>query len=175
MPIYADSVYNEDEKSEMGKKLTFYLEEFLFHNQLSVNDGAKFLNMTPIKFTQLKNGHGQGRYQSSMDYLKSLAQLQKMELSEFVALMEGKSTSEATKKSKKELYAWDVIVFKALEGAPLVYRKNFVDVLNKLTGKKEGKLVGLLCRIGAAAGKFGEASMEGIALMLERLWQEKKD
>lgn len=164
MPIYGKSALSEEEKERLGRRLTFFLEEYIYHNKITSIEAAHRLGITPHKFSLLKNGGDQGRFITSMDYLKGLAKLDDLEMPEFMAFLEEKDLD----KVKATNYSWDEKIYKALEGVSIPLRKQFAQEMES-SKETNPRLAEMVCRFGRAASKVDPVSIEKMIEIIEHL------
>src|SRR5689334_7739643 len=96
MPAYKRTFLKEGEKKKYSRRLTHYLEDYTYRNKITHNEAAKKLGISSNKFSQLKSGGEQGRFLSSLDYLKSIAVLDDLSLPEFIKYIEGEDNNPDT-------------------------------------------------------------------------------
>lgn len=165
MPAYMRTFLNEEEKAKYGRRLSHYLEDHTYKNKITHVDAAKKLGISSNKFSQLKSGGEQGRFITSLDYLKSLANLEGMSLPEFLSYIEGEEAEEPV--SRKH-YTWEDQIYKALESISIHYRKKFVSVLTSASQDSEER-VELLCRLAAAMGQKDMKALRSFVDAMERI------
>lgn len=162
MPSYKKTFLSEDEKERLGRHLTYYLEDYTYKNGITHNEAAKILGISSNKFSQLKSGGEQGRFLSSLDYLKALADLDNMTLNEFLSYLEGENSAPP-----KRQYGWQEKIYNALENVSITIRKKFADSMAKKG--KDSDRAELICRLVTASDKLDSKSLEPLIKMLENL------
>ena len=163
MPAYNRSFLTAEEREKYGRRLSHYLEDYCYKNKLTHNQVAEKLGIASTKFSQLKSGSEQGRYLSSLDYLKSLAGLDGMTIPEFLIYLDGKSSQDPKLK-----YSWQDKVYKALEPIAISHRKKFADACIQAT--KEGtQRVELMCRLATAVAGKNLKALEALVEAMEHI------
>ncbi len=163
MPAYNRAFLTEDEKEKYGRRLSHYLEDYCYKNEVTHFQAAEKLGISPNKFSQLKSGGEQGRFITSLDYLKSLAGLDGMSLAEFLIYLDGKGNLDT-----KLRYSWQDKIYKALEPISISYRKKFVDACSMAT-KDATKRVELMCRLSTAVAGKDLGGLEALVEAMERM------
>ena len=163
MPAYNRSFLTEDEKEKYGRRLSHYLEDFCYKNQVTHSQAAEKLGISPNKFSQLKSGGEQGRFITSLDYLKSLASLDGMNLAEFLIYLDGKGNLDS-----KVRYSWQDQIYKALEPISISHRKKFAEACSTAT-KDATKRVELMCRLATAVAGKDLGGLEALVEAMEKL------
>lgn len=170
MPTYTNYALTDDEKIKYGERLTHYIEEFLYHKKVQVTEGAKLLGISTTKFSQLKCGWDQGRFLTSMDYLTKLAKLENMDIADFVSYIKGRDSD----KTKFVNYTWNEKIYKALEPACIMYRKEFADSLEKAASEVEQKRIELMLRLVTGVDDKGLEALEHMVKDVELQKEERK-
>lgn len=164
MPSYNRSFLKEEEKERLGRRLSHYLEDYLYRNKVTHANAAKRLQISPNKFTQLKSGGEQGRFLTSMDYLKSLANLQGISVAEFVTYLEGKNE----KADPKTKYTWLDKIYKALEQISISHRRKYADAISNAS-LNDNDRVELMCRLATAVEGMEIKALRSIVDGFERI------
>ena len=158
MPSYGRSFLKEEEKDKYSRRLSHFLEDYCYRNKVTHNQAAEKLGISSNKFSQLKSGGEQGRYLSSLDYLKSLANLEGMTLTEFIAYLDG-DTQQA-----RPNYSWQDMIYKALEVVSIVTRRKFAEACARVAGDSERTEVML-----RAATAMETKNIEAVKALVEGL------
>lgn len=159
MPIYGKPALTEEEKIRLGRRLTYYLEEYIYHHKVTAVETAKRLGVTANKFSLLKGGQEQGRFISSLDYLKGLAKLEDMELVDFMAFLEERDLDKVRTRS----YTWDEQIYKSLDPIGIHPRKQFANKLEEAAQDKKSSKVELVIELATALLEVcNEESLKGL-------------
>ena len=167
MPAYNRAFLSPDEKEKFSRRLSHYLEDHTYKNRITHAEAAKKMGISQNKFSQLKSGVEQGRFMTSLDYLKSLAQLENMHLPEFISYLDGNESQTPDKK-----YDWQDKIYRALEHIGIPARKRFADAMIN-TSRESGDKVELLCRALSAMSKMDVKALEGFVNGFEKLSQQE--
>src|SRR3989338_8021996 len=147
MPSYNRSFLTEEEKEKYSRRLSHYLEDYCFKNEITHYQAAEKLGISANKFSQLKSGGEQGRFLTSLDYLKSLAALDGMTVPEFLIYLDGKSNQDS-----KIRYSWQDKIYKALEPIGISTRKKFAEACLMATSESTERTE-LMCRLATAVAR----------------------
>lgn len=164
MPAYNRSFLNEEEKERYGRRLTHFLEDYTFRHKLTHAAAAKKLGISTNKFSQLKSGGEQGRFLTSLDYLKSIANLDGLSLPDFIDYIEGLENKESPAKK----YSWADKIYRALESMSLLHRGKFVDAMQKAASRDNERLE-LICRLSTAVADKDIKVLRGLVEAMENL------
>ena len=148
MPAYNREFLTKDEKDKFGRRLAHYLEDHTYKNKITHAQAAEKLGISPNKFSQLKSGIEQGRFMTSLDYLKSLARLEKMPLLDFIAYLEGDDGERQDK-----IYGWQDKIYRALEHIGISCRKNFAEAILEAS-RDSSERTELMCRAAASMARL---------------------
>lgn len=163
MPAYNREFLTADEKDRYSRRLTHFLEDHIHKNKLTHAQVAEKVGLSPNRFTKLKSGIEQGRFLSSLDFIKSIAQLENMSLTEFTAFLDGEKSNASGK-----LYSWQDKIYRALEHMGIGVRRKFSDSL--LSGAKESnERAELMCRLASAASNMDKKALKSLVEGYERL------
>jgi hypothetical protein len=163
MPAYNRSFLTADEKEKYGRRLSHYLEDYCHKNKITHNQAAEKLGIASTKFSQLKSGSEQGRFLTSLDYIKSLAGLDGMTIPEFLIYLDGKSNQDP-----KMRYSWQDKIYKALEPISISHRKKFADACTMAT-KDSTERVELMCRLATAVAGKNLKALEALVEAMEKI------
>lgn len=163
MPAYNRAFLTEDEKDRFTRRLSHYLEDHLHKNKITHAQAAEKLGISPNKFSQLKSGIEQGRFLTSLDYIKSLAKLENMPITEFISFLDGDKAESSSK-----LYSWQDKIYRALEHMGIGVRKKFADGL--LAGSRDSnERAELMCRAAVAMGRLDKKALESLVEGFEKV------
>lgn len=163
MPSYNRSFLKEEERERFGRRLTHYLEDHTYRNKITHAEAAKKLGISANKFSQLKSGGEQGRFLTSLDYLKSLASLEGMSLPDFLNYIEGNDKEVSAKK-----YSWADKIIKALEPISISIRRKFADACTKASTEKNDR-VELMCQLATAMADKDIEALRSMVDAIERM------
>ena len=165
MPAYNRAFLTEEEKEKFSRRLSHYLEDHTYKHRITHADAAKKLGISQNKFSQLKSGIEQGRFLTSLDYLKSLAKLENLEILDFIAYLEGDDGKQPDKR-----YSWQDKIYRALEHIGITCRKRFADAL-LVASRESGERAELMCRAATAMSQMDLKALEGFVKGFEKLDQ----
>lgn len=114
------------QKKNLQRRLSHFLRHHQQKNDLLLKDVAKKLDYTPPKFADLcRSDKPHGRFISSLDFLKSLADLEKLSIGQLVTFLEEGEQQNTERTDKDELL---IKAFKVLKAS---HRKELNEFLNK--------------------------------------------
>lgn len=157
----------EDEKNEISFRLSHYVAESLYHNEMKGIDSAKLLGMNSTEFAKFKAESEINTIMASVESLIKLAKLKNIDVVDFFSRIIGREV----KKTKMIKYTWIEKIYKSLEVASIMGRKNFADTLEKSPYER----LELMLRLVVAIDDKNFEELENLVKNEEFEKKEKKD
>ena len=134
--IYDRGGVSEPEKKKFQRRLSHYLKDYRYRNDLRAADVAEKMGYAVPKYSELESEvKPHGRYINSLDFLAALASLDDMSVAEFVSYLDPRTKIE--RKEEKLLYSWEKNIMVAFTSIAIGVSLKFSEVCK--TSIKEGK------------------------------------
>ena len=151
---YARGGLQEHEGKKYQQRLSHYLRDFRYKNNLKATEAAKLLGYAAPKYSELESEiKPHGRFINSLDFLTALARLSKMTIVEFIQFLSPLPTSQIEGKKGHFLYKWQESLLIFFGHVPLSIRKEFCDSFKELSDNNDREKIKTILNIANSLSK----------------------
>ena len=130
---------------KLQQRLSHYLKDYRYKNDLKATDAAKILGYATPKYSELESEvKPHGRFISSIDFLAALAKLTGMNINEFVDYL---NPHQSGCTEKKDIYNWQESILDVFSSISLSSRKTFINHCKNFIKDDELKKLELILTI----------------------------
>ena len=127
MPLVHKNKITITDQKKFQRRLSHYLRDYAGKKGLLLKEVAQKIGYSEAKFAALTRAdEPHGRFITSLDFLKALASLEKLSISDFISLLEG-----GPKITLKDSNDKDELIVKAFKSLKASKRKKFIEFLAK--------------------------------------------
>lgn len=166
----------EKEKKLYQRRLSHYLKDYRYRNDLKAADVAETFGYATPKYISLESELiPHGRFTNSLDFLAALGALTGMSLSQFITHLDPKYKPLKSDEDKSLLYSWENDILHTFNTIALSVRKEFADNCKKNALDGREKMQALI-RIVNILFESDLKALEGLEdfLMASKSKKEKK-
>ena len=149
----------EHQQLKYQRRLSSYLKDYEYKNNLQAKDVAEKIDISPQKFSYVKSDKKPyGKFINALDYMAKLGNLEEMSIGEFVEYLEGKrDKDEHDKAAGNKIYGWQRDLLQAFEPLTVKIRSEFVDLCKQSSKQGKRKMEALLAIVNILKDKDIEA------------------
>lgn len=132
-------VLTEHQQLKYQRRLSSYLKDHEYRNNLKTKELAQKINISPEKMCYVKSEtKPYGKFINSIDYLAKLADLEQMSVIDFMNYLEGQKDKDVHEEhDEKKVFKWQKALIRAFEPISIKIRNTFLKVCDD--SGKEGK------------------------------------
>lgn len=147
----------EAEQLKFQKRLSHYLNDYEYKNNVSAKKVAELIDISPQKFSYVKSDKTPyGKFINGLDYLAKLGNLKNLSVSQFVEYLEGQDR-EVEEEGGVKVSEWERTLINAFEPLTSKARTRFHEICKRSLRDGKRKLAALIDIVNTLQDKDVEA------------------
>lgn len=147
-----ETVLTDHEKIKFQRRLSSYLRDYEYKNNIMAKDVAKYLDISQNRYSHIKSDNSPyEKFINCIDYLVKFANLEGLSISEFMDYLEGKRDKEEAKQVKFTL--WQKTLLDSFEQLTTKSRSPFIELCRDSQREGKKKLEALIELVGLLKNK----------------------